>query len=85
MSGCWCGDTGTVGGFDPLQHKGKTLAHVTGNLHNFSGGSLNWTIGTRCAEDLVCNFDDACVAAIVPASQACFSPPTLEDNDAATY
>ncbi len=75
----------TVGGFDPLDHKGKTLAYVTGTLGNFSGGSLNWTIHTRCGEDLVCNFDDACVPDVVPTDQACFSPPTEDDNDAATY
>lgn len=74
-----------VGGFDPRDHKGKTLAFVTGTLGNFSGGSLNWTIHVRCGEDLVCNFDDACSADVVPASQACFSPPTEEDNDAGTY
>jgi hypothetical protein len=78
-------NTGTAGGFEPLLHKGKTLAYVTGTLHNFSGGRLNWTIETRCAEDLVCDFDSACVAAIVPSNQACFSPPTEDDNDAATY
>ena len=53
-------NTGTAQGFNPLNHKGQTLQYVTGNLRNFSGGSLNWTIETRCSDDLGCAFDPAC-------------------------
>lgn len=77
-------NTGTAQGFDPVKHKGKSLAYVTGTLRNFSGGSLNWTVETRCSEDLVCAFDDACVEAPVPASQACITPATEADNDSGT-
>lgn len=58
---CILVNTGTAQGFDVLEHRGKTLAYVTGVLRNFSGGSLNWTIETRCGDDLGCNFSDACV------------------------
>jgi hypothetical protein len=77
-------NTGTVGAFDPVKNRGKTLAYVTGTLRNFSGGSLNWTIETRCSEDLVCNFDEACVPDPLPSNVACITPPTEEDNDAGT-
>ena len=53
-------NTGTAQGFNPLDHKGQTFHYVTGNLRNFSGGSLNWTIETRCSDDLGCGFDEAC-------------------------
>jgi hypothetical protein len=77
-------NTGTVQGFNPLLHKGKSLASVSGTLRNFSGGSLNWTIETRCSEDLVCNFDEACAPAAVPSSAACITPATEDDNDSGT-
>jgi hypothetical protein len=77
-------NTGTVQGFNPLLHKGKTFAAVAGTLRNFSGGSLNWTIETRCSEDLVCNFDDACVDEVVPSAAACITPATEDDNDSGT-
>ncbi|MEZ4440954.1 MAG: hypothetical protein R3B72_17785 [Polyangiaceae bacterium] len=77
-------NTGTAQGFDPLKHRGKTLAYVTGTLRNFSGGSLNWTIETRCAEDLVCTFDDVCVPEPLPSHSACIAPATEGDNDAAS-
>ncbi len=44
----------TVTGFDA--HKVKTsiaIKAVTGTLRHFSGGDLNWTLETRCTEDLV--------------------------------
>ncbi len=46
-------NTGTVGGFDPSRWRGRLLPWVTGTLANFSGGPLNWTVETRCSEDLV--------------------------------
>ncbi len=48
-------NTGTALGFDPLKHKGAVLAVVSGTVRHFSGGDLNWTIETRCADDLVCD------------------------------
>jgi hypothetical protein len=77
-------NTSTAGGFDPVRNKGATLQWLTGTLRHFSGGSLNWTVETRCSDDLVCAFDEVCAAAIVPATQACKTPPTEDDNDAAT-
>lgn len=77
-------NTGTAQGFDPLAHKGETIASLTGTLRNFSGGSLNWTVETRCGEDLVCNFDEACQSEPIPSSLACIAPATEGDNDAGT-
>jgi hypothetical protein len=77
-------NTGTVGAFDPVKNRGKTIAFVSGTLRNFSGGDLNWTIETRCSEDLVCNFDEACAPEPLPSNVACTTPPTEEDNDAGT-
>jgi hypothetical protein len=50
--------TATAFGFDPLAHKGQLLPAVTGTLRNFSGGGLNWTIETRCVDDLFCDYED---------------------------
>lgn len=77
-------NTGTARGFDPVAHKGETIASLSGTLRNFSGGSLNWTIETRCGDDLVCNFDAACQSEPVPSTRACIAPATEGDNDAAT-
>lgn len=77
-------NTGTAQGFDPVKHKGRDLARVTGTLRNFSGGNLNWTVETRCSEDLVCGFDEVCQTMPVPANTACIRPATEDDNDAGT-
>lgn len=85
-------NTGTAGGFDPRLHKDETLVYLTGTLRNFSGGSLNWTIETRCADDIICTFDQACAkdrsgalrTMPTPDTEACSLPPTQDDNDAAT-
>jgi hypothetical protein len=45
-------NTGTVGGFDPTRLRGRLVPWVRGTLANFSGGPLNWTIETRCSDDL---------------------------------
>jgi len=76
--------TGTAAGFDPTSWKGKTLTSVTGTLRNFSGGSLNWTIETRCPDDLVCDGNPACAAAAIPSSKACVRLRTVDDNDQGT-
>ena len=67
-------NTGTAQGFNPVEHKGEQIAYVTGTLRNFSGGSLNWTIETRCSEDLVCNFDEVC-APLQGCEGACSTDP----------
>ncbi|MBI4705468.1 MAG: hypothetical protein HY744_30605 [Deltaproteobacteria bacterium] len=77
-------NTSTAGGFDPPGHRGKALVAVTGTLRHFSGGDLNWTIETRCGEDLVCDADDACAPKVIAANAACVVPRTKEDNEAAT-
>jgi hypothetical protein len=77
-------NTSAAGGFDPTKHKGSTIAAVTGTLRNFSGGSLNWTVESRCAEDIVCNFDSACAETQLPSSEACVISRTEDDNDSGT-
>ncbi len=76
-------NTGTAQGFNVLENRGNTLAYVTGVLRNFSGGSLNWTIETRCGDDLGCNFSQAChdvqgcLAECDAADQACIDECNL--------
>lgn len=86
-------NTSSVAGFDPVAMKGQTLPSVTGTLRNFSGGSLNWTIETRCLDDLVCGSDAtsqsqlACrngPKAPVASDTACVSPRTIYDPNEAT-
>lgn len=79
-------NTGTAFGFDPTANKGETIAALSGTLRNFSGGSLNWTIETRCIDDLVCDksVDEACTAEPVPSTEACVTLRTEFDNDAGT-
>lgn len=81
---CIMVNTSTATGFSPLAHRGRTILWLSGTLRHFSGGPLNWTVETRCSDDLVCNFDEACVDAQVPSSRACKTPPTRDDNDAGT-
>lgn len=75
---------GTVPEFDPVAHKGEQLSAVTGTIRNFSGGSLNWTIETRCPDDLVCEISDACVKEEIPSSKACVRLRSIDDNDQGT-
>jgi len=74
-------NTGTVGGFDPTSHRGEVLDAVTGTLRNFSGGSLNWTIETRCSDDLVCQAS-GCMLEPMPSTKACVRLRTVNDNEA---
>ena len=77
-------NTGSVATFDPRAHKGRVLAAVTGTMRNFSGGSLNWTIETRCPDDLACS-DDACSTAVPISSKlACVRLRTDDDNEQGT-
>lgn len=73
-------NTSTAFGFDPLAHKGETLPSVTGTLRNFSGGDLNWTIETRCIDDLVCG-SSPCPAEPVAMNVACVTYRTQQDDD----
>ena len=75
--------TGTVSTFDPVANKGLPLDAVTGSLRNFSGGSLNWTIETRCPDDLACG-RVGCVPQALPSAQACVRLRTQDDNDQGT-
>jgi hypothetical protein len=79
---CIMANTSTAGNFTPLASRGRSLPWLVGTLRHFSGGSLNWTVETRCEDDL-CAIAD-CATTTVPASQACKTPPTEDDNDAAT-
>lgn len=76
-------NTGTAASFDPTGHKGEVLDAVTGTLRNFSGGSLNWTVETRCPDDLVCQ-TAGCVKAVLPSASACVRLRTATDNDQGT-
>jgi hypothetical protein len=63
---------------------GEELVAVTGTLRNFSGGSLNWTIETRCSDDLACASADCVLKAPKTSKEACVRLRTLDDNDAET-
>jgi hypothetical protein len=76
--------TSSIADFDPPSHKGETLTAVTGTMRNFSGGSLNWTIETRCPDDLVCSFAEACSDKILPSTEACVRLRTTDDPDEGT-
>jgi hypothetical protein len=76
-------NTGTASEFDPVANKGQTLTAVTGTLRNFSGGSLNWTIETRCPDDLLCT-TAGCAKEDMPSTKACIRPRTIGDADQGT-
>lgn len=76
-------NTGTASEFDPVAHKGDVLTSVTGTLRNFSGGSLNWTIETRCPDDLLCT-GPGCAKEDLPSTKACIRPRTIGDADQGT-
>jgi hypothetical protein len=76
-------NTGTASEFDPVGNKGATLTAVTGTLRNFSGGSLNWTIETRCPDDLLCQ-TQGCAKEELPPTKACIRPRTIGDADQGT-
>jgi hypothetical protein len=75
--------TGSVPAFEAVAHKGQELAAVTGMLRHFSGGTLNWTIETRCPDDLVCAMS-GCAPAEVPSDKACVRLRSIDDNDQGT-
>lgn len=77
-------NTSTVSGFDPRSHKGETLDAVTGTLRNFSGGKLNWTVETRCTDDLVCQGAGCVTRAAISSKKACVRLRSLSDNDQGT-
>jgi hypothetical protein len=79
-------NTTAIPEFDPLAHSGKTIRSLTGIVSNFSGGNLNWTIESRCSDDLVLCPDgqDTCVdepPAGMSSKQACIGKRTAVDND----
>jgi hypothetical protein len=76
-------NTGTATAFDAAGSRGVSLGAVTGTLREFSGGSLNWTIETRCSDDLVCSAP-GCAAKTKPSSEACVQLRTIDDNDEGT-
>ena len=86
-------NTSAISGFDPVAMRGETLPDVTGTLRNFSGGSLNWTIETRCLDDLVCGSDATAQSQLacrtgpkapVASDTACVSPRTIYDPNEAS-
>ena len=76
-------NTGTASEFDPVARKGTMLTAVTGTLRNFSGGSLNWTIETRCPDDLLCQ-TPGCAKEDLPPTKACIRIRTIGDADQGT-
>jgi hypothetical protein len=78
-------NVGTVPTFDVLTNAGAKLDVVTGVLTEFSGGDLNWTVMTRCSDDLVCPAEMGCTTqTTIPSNKACVLPPTMYDNDEGT-
>lgn len=80
-------NTGTVPNFSPVAYAGRPLVAITGTLANFSGGKLNWTIETRCTDDLVyCRLDEPECLDSPPepmlSESACVKPRTVGENDA---
>jgi hypothetical protein len=77
-----------VQNFDPYLVKGQRIAAITGTIRHFSGGKLNWTIDTRCSDDLVfCASGDADCAANPPiksVKQSCVQPRTEYDPNEGT-
>lgn len=47
-------NTDSAAGFNPVAARGQRIKSLSGTLRNFSGGNLNWTIETRCTDDVVC-------------------------------
>jgi hypothetical protein len=75
-------DTSVLDTFDPVANAGNTLPAVTGNLTEFSGGSLNWTVVARCDDDIVCPAAMGCTTqSTIPSTSACLAVHTLSDND----
>jgi hypothetical protein len=70
------GDSTTAASLDPLPAKGRQLRSFTGTLRYFSGGS-QFTIETRCEDDLVVDL----ARAPVNSSSACVRPRADIDND----
>jgi hypothetical protein len=77
-------NTGSVATFDPRAYKGKPLAAVTGTMRNFSGGSLNWTIETRCPDDLACAGGGCLTEVPIASNTACVRLRTDDDNEQGT-
>jgi len=75
-------NTSTAPNFDPIANRGTTFDALTGTLRNFSGGTLNWTIETRCPDDLACS-REGCVPAPLSSDKACVRLRTINDNDQA--
>lgn len=47
-------NTDSAAEFNAVAARGKRVKTVSGSLRNFSGGSLNWTLESRCSDDVVC-------------------------------
>ena len=62
---------------------GSRIAALGRRVGVASGGSLNWTIETRCPDDLACG-RVGCVAQALPSDKACVRLRTEEDNDQGT-
>jgi hypothetical protein len=76
--------TGTVAGFTPTDYRGQVIGSVTGTMRKFSGGTLNWTIETRCPDDLACGFPGCGASQPVSSQTACVRLRTTDDNDEGT-
>ncbi len=69
--------------FNPTAFRGLPLTSITGTLRNFSGGSLNWTVEARCADDVVCEHS-GCSTEVKGPKEACPELRTLGDNEEGT-
>jgi hypothetical protein len=73
-------NTDAAAEFNPVANKGLELDTVIGTLRNFSGGNLNWTVETRCTDDLLCE-DPGCTTEEWSPKKACVKLRTFDDND----
>ena len=76
--------SGTITGFTPTDYRGQVLGSVTGTMRKFSGGKLNWTIETRCPDDLACGYPGCGASQPISSQTACVRLRTTDDNDEGT-
>jgi hypothetical protein len=82
-------DTSVLPTFDPTAHAGSVLPLIVGNLNEFSGGNLNWTVVARCGDDIVCPPTEVKAWGCTPPNTTpgyihCSAPHTASDNDEGT-
>ena len=78
-------DTSAVSTFNPFSQTAQKIDAFTGNLREFSGGTLNFTIAARCSDDVVCAASLGCTTQVaISSTAACVRARTTDDNDQGT-